>query len=109
MKKLLYILLFVPLALFGQDTIVYCSDNNAENYNSFFDYTYELWAQSPFNPDNYSSSFDCNYNLYGYNMISSTKRVLLYYKNNPVHENIGSFDHDANLEIDDLLLLIEQR
>ena len=50
------------------DTIVYCSDDLADNYNVFFDASNELWASSQFNPDNSSSIFECNYDTLGYDI-----------------------------------------
>ena len=50
------------------DTIVYCSDDLADNYNVFFDASNELWGNSQFNPDNSSSIFDCNYDQFGYDI-----------------------------------------
>ena len=44
------------------DTIVYCSDSDADNYNVFFDASNELWASSQFNQIIHQVFFDCNYN-----------------------------------------------
>ena len=60
--------MFIPIGVFGQDTVAYCSDQLADNYNVFFDPGNDLWPFSEFNPANAQSSFDCTNDTLGYDI-----------------------------------------
>ena len=50
------------------DTIIYCSNELADNYNIFFDSENDLWPFSQFNPANTQSNFDCTNDTLGYDI-----------------------------------------